>query len=116
MPWLSFDGLDNPDIYVLGFQELVELSAKQVIKTDGEEQVAWENLILATLNKQSPNRYVLLRTDQLVGVCLSVFVKPEHVSHIVNVDISIEKVYFLALSLFLPFCLIFADNDPFSDS
>jgi hypothetical protein len=41
LQWLEFDEKEEPDVYVLGFQELVELSAKQVIKTDGYERVAW---------------------------------------------------------------------------
>ena len=100
VPWLEFEGGTEPDIYVLGFQELVELSAKQVIKTDGNERVAWEQLILKTLNSGNSNRYVLLRSEQLVGACLCVFVKPEHVEHITNVDSSVEKVFLFSFLFF----------------
>jgi len=107
LQWLEFDGVSEPDVYVLGFQELVELSAKQVIKTDGYERVAWENLILRTLNQKVENGYVLLRSEQLVGACLCVFVKPEHVQHITNVDVCTEKVFFFFFLSFFLFFLFF---------
>ena len=30
LPWLTFDSGESPDIFALSFQEIVELSAKQV--------------------------------------------------------------------------------------
>lgn len=95
-PWLSFKGLNNPDIFVLGLQELVELSAKQVMSTSGEERLLWENLILRTLNKA--DRYVLLRSEQLVGACLGIFVKPELIPHISNVDVCVAKTGFSGMA------------------
>ena len=90
-PWLSFKNLNSPDIYVLGFQELVELSAKQVLSTSARERLLWEKLILRNLNRGGTVRYVLLKSEQLVGACLCVYVKPELIPHIANVDTSIQK-------------------------
>lgn len=112
LQWLEFNNTEEPDIYVLGFQELVELSAKQVIKTDGYERVAWENLILRTLNPNGENKYVLLRSEQLVGACLSIFIKVQHVPDIMNVDVCTEKVSFFSFS-FVLLCLILSAQ--FSD-
>lgn len=84
-----------PDIVAVGFQEIVELSPQQIMSTDPERRRAWETAVRMTLNenakKHSAEEYVLLRTGQLVGAALMLFVKSTALKKIKNVEGSIKK-------------------------
>lgn len=86
----------HPDIFAVGFQEIVELSPQQIMSTDPIRRQAWENAVRRTINnsarKQSSEEYVLLRSGQLVGAALMIFVKSSVLSKIKNVEGSVKKV------------------------
>ncbi|KZT72567.1 inositol polyphosphate phosphatase [Daedalea quercina L-15889] len=92
LPWL-FPRHCNPDIFVIGFQEIVPLTAQQIVQADPERRRAWEARILDTLNRRSDRKgeYILLRGHQLVGTALLVFVKTELTSAIRNVEAASHK-------------------------
>ncbi|KAF7432917.1 inositol polyphosphate 5-phosphatase [Pleurotus ostreatus] len=94
VPWLfPRDGLDDPDIFVLGFQEIVPLTAQQIVQADPEKRRVWETKILETLD-QYPNKtsnYVLLRSEQLVGTALLVLVKSELTGVMRHVEAATRK-------------------------
>jgi hypothetical protein len=85
---------EEPDLYVVGFQEIVELSPQQVMATDAEKRKVWEQQIEHTLNSRSgsKSKYTLLRSNQLVGAALIIFAKSTIVEEIRNVETSIKKV------------------------
>jgi hypothetical protein len=86
----------NPDIVVVGFQEIVELSPQQIMSTDHSVREAWERTVKATLNDNAANHgeeeYIHLRGSQLVGASLSIFVRASAVKYIKDVEGSIKKV------------------------
>ncbi|KAI9456718.1 SacI homology domain-containing protein [Boletus coccyginus] len=90
IPWL----FPRDNIFVLGFQEIVLLTAQQIVQTDPEKRRVWEHRIMETINGQSktPGEYVLLRSEQLVGTALFVIVKSELTSVIRNVEGATRKV------------------------
>ena len=97
--WLcpgSIDLRDRPEIVAVGFQEIVELSPQQIMSTDPVRRQAWENSVLQTLNQNarrgSPDEYLLLRSGQLVGAALLIFVKGKVLASIKNVEGSVKKV------------------------
>ncbi|KAI7859014.1 SacI homology domain-containing protein [Circinella umbellata] len=102
-PWLlqhSRWGNEEPDIYAVGFQEIVELSPQQVMATDPEKRKVWEEQIERTLNS-NPNgksKYVLLRSNQLVGAALVIFVKSNIVESIRNVETSVKKTGIMGIA------------------
>ncbi|ODN00591.1 Synaptojanin-1 [Orchesella cincta] len=71
------------DIYAVGFQEMVDLNASNIIAASSENQKAWAEELGKILNRD--NGYCLLSTLQLVGVCLYVFTRPELLPHIRDV-------------------------------
>lgn len=85
---------EEPDIYVVGFQEIVELSPQQVMATDAEKRKIWEQQIESTLNSrpEGKSKYTLLRSNQLVGAALIIFAKSNIVDEIRNVETAIKKV------------------------
>ncbi|KAF7355511.1 Inositol polyphosphate phosphatase [Mycena sanguinolenta] len=93
-PWLfPREGLTEPDMFVLGFQEIVPLTAQQIVQTDPEKRRIWEGRILDTLDRR-PNKkasYVLLRSEQLVGTALLVLVKSELTPVMRNVEAASRK-------------------------
>ncbi|TDL29681.1 DNase I-like protein, partial [Rickenella mellea] len=94
LPWLCpRPGADHPDMFVLGFQEIVPLTAQQILQTDPEKRRIWERSITETLDRL-PNKtsdYVLIRSEQLVGTALLVFVKSNVLGSIRNVEATTRK-------------------------
>ncbi|KAI7868078.1 SacI homology domain-containing protein [Spinellus fusiger] len=84
---------EEPDIYAIGFQEIIELSPQQVMVTDAEKRKVWEQQIENTLNsrKGGKSKYVHLRSNQLVGAALMIYVKSSIVENIRNVESAIKK-------------------------
>ncbi|KAF9581676.1 inositol polyphosphate 5-phosphatase [Lunasporangiospora selenospora] len=90
--WLCFDpDCPEPDLYVIGFQEIVKLTPKQIMATDENKRVIWEKEVERTINKPGGARYVQLRSGQLVGAALMIYAKEENLPHIRNVECSIKK-------------------------
>ncbi|KAH7887567.1 SacI homology domain-containing protein [Phlebopus sp. FC_14] len=94
LPWLfPRHNISEPDIFVLGFQEIVLLTAQQIIQTDPEKKRIWELRIMDTINgrPRKSGDYVLLRSEQLVGTALLVIVKSELTAVIRNVEGASKK-------------------------
>lgn len=82
-PWLE----SGPEIVAVAFQEIVELSAQQILQTDPHRRARWDEIVRKTLKSD----YVLLRGGQLVGCSLSVFVRSSILPLIKNVEGGIKK-------------------------
>ena len=86
----------QPEIVAVGFQEIVELSPQQIMSTDPARRRDWELAVKKTLNenarKSRSEDYILLRSGQLVGAALLIFVKPSILGDIKNVEGSVRKV------------------------
>ncbi|KXH63764.1 hypothetical protein CSAL01_00022 [Colletotrichum salicis] len=95
--WLSPEELGNvqPEIVAVGFQEIVELSPQQIMNSDPSRKQLWEAAVRRCLNKRAKSldgeRYVLLRSGQLVGAALCIFVKASALANIKNVEGSVKK-------------------------
>ncbi|KAF4874580.1 Inositol-1,4,5-trisphosphate 5-phosphatase 1 [Colletotrichum siamense] len=95
--WLSPDELGDvqPEIVAVGFQEIVELSPQQIMNSDPSRKQLWESAVRRCLNQRAQalggERYVLLRSGQLVGAALCIFVKASTLAKIKNVEGSVKK-------------------------
>ncbi|KAG0203450.1 inositol polyphosphate 5-phosphatase [Mortierella sp. NVP41] len=91
-PWLCFDkDVPEPDLYVIGFQEIVKLTPKQIMATDEGKRRVWEQEIEKTINRRGGVRYAQLRSGQLVGAALMIYAKESSLPHIRNVECAIKK-------------------------
>lgn len=97
--WLCppFEGAElQPELVVVGFQEIVELSPQQIMATTPEKRQIWERAVKKTLNRRSKKlggeEYILLRGGQLVGAALLIFVRSSAIGDIKNVEGSLKKV------------------------
>jgi hypothetical protein len=79
----------------VAFQEIVELSPQQIMATDPARLQTWQDAVKRTINDRSNRKgteYVLLRSGQLVGAALMIFVKADALRDIKNVEGGIKKV------------------------
>jgi len=96
-PWLcpAELGTVQPEIVAVGFQEIVELNPQQIMNSDPTRKQLWEKAIKKTLeshyNRPGDDKYVLLRSGQLVGAALCIFVKASVLHNIKNVEGSVKK-------------------------
>ncbi|KAK6534596.1 inositol polyphosphate 5-phosphatase [Arthrobotrys megalospora] len=94
----------QPELVVVGFQEIVELSPQQIMSTDPERRQLWEAAVLDNLNQASKastkgkKEYILLRGGQLVGAALGIYVRSDIISQIKNVEGSLKKTGMSGLS------------------
>ncbi|XP_071486371.1 synaptojanin-1-like [Diadema antillarum] len=77
------------DIYAIGFEEMVDLNAGNIISASTTNQRAWGIELQKTLSRD--NKYVLLVCEQLVGVCLYIFIRPQHAPFIRDVAVDTVK-------------------------
>ena len=97
VPWLFPDPNVEPDIFALGFQEIVELTAQQILMTDPAKKKLWEGAIMNTFTqrssseKGSKSNYVLLRSEQLVGTALIIVVKESLLPAVRAVEVATKK-------------------------
>ena len=67
--WLFPMGdMKTPDIYIIGLQEIVDLNAKNIVLSSNTSKVDyWKNLVIKHLERI--DKYVIIKTLDLVGVC-----------------------------------------------
>ncbi|XP_055289054.1 synaptojanin-2 isoform X2 [Moschus berezovskii] len=84
------DDSDSPaDIFAVGFEEMVELSAGNIVNASTTNRKMWGEQLQKAISRS--HRYILLTSAQLVGVCLYIFVRPYHVPFIRDVAIDTVK-------------------------
>ena len=85
---------DDIDIWVFGFQEIVDLNVGQTLwSTDTSNPAAWEAAITTRLNDlRRSDRVVLLRSSQLVGIHICVFVAERQLQHFRDLNVETVKV------------------------
>eukprot|EP00871_Galdieria_phlegrea_P001202 jgi/Galph1/2082/GphlegSOOS_G760.1 len=75
-PYIGSIELGDIDIYVIGLQEVQELSGTNAVLTDTNRGRLWQHRIEITLF--APERYICVQSRQLVGILLLVFVRKDH--------------------------------------
>lgn len=77
------------DVFAIGFEEIVDLNASNIMAASTDNAKAWADELQKVLSRDRP--YALLTSHQLVGVCLYVFVRPEHAAGIRDVAVDCVK-------------------------
>uniref|UniRef100_A0A8C2QUE9 Synaptojanin-2 n=1 Tax=Capra hircus TaxID=9925 RepID=A0A8C2QUE9_CAPHI len=77
------------DIFAVGFEEMVELSAGNIVNASTTNRKMWGEQLQKAISRA--HRYILLTSAQLVGVCLYIFVRPHHIPFIRDVAIDTVK-------------------------
>lgn len=102
--WLTGSATGRPeyDIYVIGLQEMVDLSASSIVSESQSVKRAavWIDMISESLNKKSTSEnstYVLVDQKLLVGVFLCVFIRKSYEKHVKAVRSTTTATGFLGV-------------------
>ncbi|KAJ3010129.1 UNVERIFIED_CONTAM: inositol polyphosphate 5-phosphatase [Siphonaria sp. JEL0065] len=89
--WLhSRVATQQPNLVIIGIQELIELTAQQFVQADFEDlRSKWQDALFNTLNQQSS--YVLLRSLNLMALGMFAYVRRDCVEKVRFVEISTIK-------------------------
>ncbi|XP_026993932.1 synaptojanin-1 isoform X5 [Tachysurus fulvidraco] len=77
------------DIFAIGFEEMVELNAGNIVSASTTNQKLWAAELQKSISRD--HKYVLLASEQLVGVCLFIFIRPQHAAFIRDVAVDTVK-------------------------
>ncbi|KAJ1520146.1 hypothetical protein ONE63_004363 [Megalurothrips usitatus] len=77
------------DIYAIGFEEIVDLNASNIMAASSENAKAWATELQKVLSRD--REYVAVTYVQLVGVCLYLFIRKEHAPFIRDVAVDSVK-------------------------
>ncbi|XP_012252471.2 synaptojanin-1 [Athalia rosae] len=77
------------DIFGIGFEEIVDLNASNIMAASSDNAKAWAEELQKVLSRD--NEYVLVTYQQLVGVCLYLFIRPEHAPYLRDVAVDCVK-------------------------
>ncbi len=69
-----------PDLFAIGFQEIVDLNASNIMAASTTNQREWLVELQKTISRD--DHYVLITSVQLVGVCLFLFVRPKYAPYV----------------------------------
>ena len=69
---------------------MVDLDAKNIMNTSSENAKGWAQELTKTLNTDD-EKFTLVTYQQLVGVCLYVFIRPDLAPHIKDVAVDSVK-------------------------
>lgn len=82
-PWLSH-GIQAPDVYCVGFQEL-DLSKEAFFFHDTPKEEEWFKAVSESLHPDA--KYAKVKLIRLVGIMLLLYVKEEHAAYISEVEV-----------------------------
>lgn len=82
------------NLWVFGFQEVVELKPSQVWNADTTNSRAWEQIIAAYINSKRKSKVVLVKSMQLVGILLLIFITEEDLHNVQNIVTNETKIGF----------------------
>lgn len=89
LDWLHKPGSPPPDVFCIGFQEIVDLTTVNVV-ADGKtraQSAVWCERLAAAINTIDPaTTYKLVHEKHLVGIMLCVFAKEAHVPYMTRVQ------------------------------
>ena len=85
----DFEGAAAPDIIVVGFQEFVELNAKNMMSADQSKCQIWIDVIAQNL--KSIDKYAFVRYQNLVGILIIIFAKENICQRISKLDSDVVK-------------------------
>lgn len=87
---VSVDYDNTPvDVFAIGFEEIVDLNASNIMAASSDNAKAWAEELQKCLSRDT--EYVLVTYHQLVGVCLYLFIRPEHAPYLRDVAVDSVK-------------------------
>jgi hypothetical protein len=82
---------EDIDIFAIGFEEIVDLSAQNIVNASEQNANEWRQKIFECISKNGDYVELIPENLQLVGVCLFVFVLKKHIGAIRDVCVTRTK-------------------------
>lgn len=79
------------DVVAIVFQEIVPLTAQQMLSSAAEPMRLWEAAVLAALNRGGGQRFITLRYELLFATSVLIVVREDMLPHVRNVDAASKK-------------------------
>jgi hypothetical protein len=76
-------------LFAIGFEEIVDLNATNIMAASNENAKAWASELQKVLSRD--RKYVLVTYQQLVGVCLYIFIRAIHANFLRDIAIDCVK-------------------------
>lgn len=92
--WIFPDPSKQEDMYVIGLEEVVELSPGHMLTTDPYLKQHWEKIILGQLNSVGKKKYGCPWSSQLGAIMLMLFVSEEEYPKIKHIEGDVKKTGF----------------------
>lgn len=89
---------ESPDIYVIGLEEIVELSPGHMLSTDPYTKAFWEKKLLTEINSYNDRKYHAVWSSQLGGLALLIFTDDENKARIKHIEGDMKKTGFGGIS------------------
>lgn len=83
-----------PDVYIIGLEEIIELTPGHMLSIDPFVKTFWEKKLLNELNKLGHEKYTIGWNNQLGGVLLLFYIKETENSKITNLEGAVRKTGF----------------------
>lgn len=83
--------IEDIDIFAIGFEEIVDLNASNIVSASDINSLLWYEKIYKFLKTKGDYVPIVVEPLQLVGVCLFVFVHKRHVSYVRDVCVARNK-------------------------
>ncbi|AET39525.1 phosphoinositide 5-phosphatase INP51 Ecym_4486 [Eremothecium cymbalariae DBVPG len=100
--WIFPINTDIPDgiadMYIIGLQEVVELTPGHMLTTDPLSRQFWEKKILKQLIRKTHSKYICAGSNQLGGVLLLLYVSEAEHSKIKRIECDVKKTGFGGMS------------------
>lgn len=80
-----------PDVFVVGFQEVIELNASSMLKSDGSAGVFWQKAVQRTFDALPLPKYMMLRSEYMSSVLLLMFATEDAMKRITQVEGKYKK-------------------------
>ncbi|ODV59760.1 uncharacterized protein ASCRUDRAFT_36782, partial [Ascoidea rubescens DSM 1968] len=90
-----------PDIFIIGFQEVIELNAASILNSDNSQSIVWQDIIGDVLNKYGEDKgikFSLIRAEQMSSLIFLFFLRTSKVENIKRVEGSNKKTGLMGIS------------------
>ncbi|XP_053984713.1 synaptojanin-1 [Hylaeus volcanicus] len=77
------------DVFAIGFEEIVDLNASNIMAASTDNAKTWAEELQKILSRDT--EYVLVTYQQLVGVCLYLFIRPVHAPYLRDLAVDCVK-------------------------
>lgn len=92
--------ISSYDIVFIGFEEITELTAGQMMNPDTSNRIFWEQKINDVLDEKNPEgyKYISMWSGQMGGIALLLYIKSDALQYVRNVEGSFKKTGFGGVS------------------